>query len=100
MTLWVDIARVAIVLNLVLLAALGYVWGRNLMEFRSKHTLGLAMFVAFLFLENALAFYFYNLDATLSVWVTSIPSIAQWSMTVLRVCETGGLLFLTWVTWD
>lgn len=100
MTLWVDVARVAIGVNLLLLAALLVVWGRNYREFRSKQTLGLVLFAGFLFLENGLAFYFYMMHPVLKVWVADIPTVAQLAMTALRVAELGGLAFLTWVTWD
>jgi hypothetical protein len=100
MTLWVDVARVAIVLNLLLLGGLVSVWGRNYWQLRSKHALGLALFGLLLLLENGFALYFYFLDPVLRVWVTSIPSVAQVAMTVLRVLETGGLAVLSWVTWD
>ncbi|WP_330633269.1 hypothetical protein [Halocatena halophila] len=100
MTLWVEGARVLIALNLVLLGLLGVVWGRNYWQFRSKHTLGFVLFASFLFVENALAFYFYMLDPVLHVWVTQIPTIAQRMMTLLRLFEFIGLAFLTWVTWD
>lgn len=100
MTLWVDVARVAIVLNVVLLLGLDYVWGRNYWQFRSKHTLGLLLFGTFLLAENALALYFYFLHPVLQVWVNSIPDIAQIAMTSLRVLEFAGLLVLTWTTWD
>lgn len=98
--LWVDGARVLIALNLGLLVLLGAVWGWNYWQFRSKHTLGLALFAGFLFVENALAFYFYMLDPVLHVWVTQIPVIAQRMMTLLRLFEFIGLAVLTWVTWD
>ncbi|MDZ7701055.1 MAG: hypothetical protein U5J98_02735 [Halobacteriales archaeon] len=100
MSLWVDVARVAIGANLLLLAALLTVWGRNYLEFRSKHTFGLVLFASFLFLENGLALYFYMLHPVLKLWVTAVPSIAQLAMTALRVAEFGGLAFLTWATWD
>ena len=100
MSLWVDVARVAIAVNLLLLATLLVVWGRNYREFRSKHTFGLLLFAVFLFLENGLAFYFYMLHPVLHVWVSEVPSTAQLAMTALRVAELGGLLFLTWATWD
>ncbi|MFC6837998.1 hypothetical protein [Halomarina ordinaria] len=100
MTLWVDVARVAIVANVLLTAALGYVWGRNYLQFRSKQPLGLVVFAAFLFLENVLALYFYQFEPTLRVWVTSVPLVAQSAMTLLRLCEFGGLCFLTWVSWE
>jgi len=100
MTLWYDVARVAIVINLGLLLGLGYVWGRNYWRFRSKHTLGLLLFSAMLFVENGVALYLYMLDPVLSVWVSGIPDIAQRAMTLLRVFEVAALAFLSWVTWD
>jgi len=99
MTLWVDVARVAIGINLLLLLSLVYVWGRNYAELRSPLALGLVLFGTFLFLENGMAFYFYFLEETLRVWVESVPTIAQTAMTLLRVCETVALVFLTWTTW-
>jgi hypothetical protein len=100
MTTWVSIARVAIVVNLLFLLSLGYVWGRNYVRLRSKHTLGMLLFVSFLFAENVLAFYLYLFDPTLRVWVTAVPPPAQQAMTGLRVAEALGLAFLTWTTWD
>jgi hypothetical protein len=100
MALWVDVARVAIVLNLVLLGGVLSVWGRNYWRLRSKHTLGLVVFGSFLLLENGFALYFYFLDPVLRVWVTSIPEVAQIAMTALRLLETGAFAFLAWVTWD
>ena len=100
MTLTVDIARIAIVVNLLVLAGLLYVWGQTYRELGSKHSLGLLIFGVFLFAENGLALYFYFQHPVLKVWVDSIPDIAQLAMTALRVLETGGLLFLAWVSWD
>lgn len=100
MTLWVNIARVAIVLNLLLLSVLAVIWGRNYLQLRSKHALGLVLFAAFLLAENAFALYFYLFHPVLRVWVTSVPPIAQAAMTALRVLEFAGLGFLTWTTWD
>ncbi|NHN48778.1 hypothetical protein G9464_14410 [Halostella sp. JP-L12] len=100
MTLWFDVARVAIVINLVLLLGLGYVWGRNYAKFRSKHTLGLLLFSAILLVENGFALYIYTLDPVLSVWIAQVPPPAQRAMTLLRVSEAAALGVLTWATWD
>jgi len=100
MALWVDIARGAIVLNLVLLGGVLAVWGRNYWRLRSKHTLGLVVFGSFLLLENGFALYFYFFDPVLRVWVTQVPEVAQIAMTALRLLETGGFVFLAWITWD
>jgi hypothetical protein len=101
MSIWVDAARVATGLNVVLLAALGYVWGRNFLAVRTKHTFGLLLFSVFLLAENASAFYYYLIDPTLSVWFnTQVPVVAWRAMMLFHVFETVGLLILTWVTWD
>jgi hypothetical protein len=101
MSLWFDVARLAAGGNILLLGALLVVWGRNYIEFRSKHTLGLAMFGSFLLAENALGLYIYMVDPDLSAWFTSeVPVIAWQAMMALHVLETVGLLFLVWVTWD
>ena len=102
MSLWFDVARAAAGVNVALLLALVWVWGRNYAEFRSKHALGLAMFGVFLLGENAFALYIYLLDPTLSSWFASeaVPAIAWRGMMALHVLQTAGLLFLVWVTWD
>lgn len=101
MGLLIDAARAATALNTVLLAMLTYVWARNYLQFRSKHTLGLSVFAILLLAENALAFYYYMLDPDLSVWFsTAVPDIAWNAMLSLHLLEFGALVFLTWVTWD
>lgn len=101
MNSWVDVARIATALNVALLLGLGLVWGRNLLAFRSKHTVGLVVFAALLLAENALALYYYRVDPTLSVWFsTAVPAVAWQAMLSLHVLETLALVFLAWVTWD
>lgn len=99
----IRIVQLCAVLNVLLLGVLLAVWGRNWWQLRSKHTLGLLLFAVFLFGENALAAYFFVVDPTLSGWIHNdqlVPYPAQLALAVLRVLEFGGLLFLTWVTWD
>ena len=101
MSLWFDIARLSAGINLVLLGILISIWGRNYLELRSKHALGLGMFAVFLFVENGLSLYIYIVDPMLSAWFSSsVPDIAWRAMMALHVLETLGLGFLTWVTWD
>ncbi|WP_254271524.1 hypothetical protein [Haloarcula marina] len=98
---WIDVARVAVALNMALLVVLVAVWGRNYVQIRSKHTLGLLLFGVFLFGENAFALYFYLLDPLLADWFsTAVPDPAWQAMVVLHVLETVGLAVLAWVTWD
>lgn len=104
MAVLIDAMRAFSALNVLLLLGLGYVWGRNFLQFRSKHTLGLLVFAVLLLAENALAivFFVFNYEG-LTLWVTNpqlVPPIAQQAMLALRVFEFGGVAFLTWVTWD
>jgi len=98
---WIDLARVAVSLNALLLGVLIYVWGRNYLSLRSKHTLGLLLFAVLLLGENVFALYFYLLDPLLSVWFQdAVPDPAWQAMVVLHVLETFALAVLAWVTWD
>jgi len=103
MALAVDVVRAFIILNVLLLLGLAYVWGRNYVQLRSKHSLGLLLFAVLLLGENALAGYFFIVDPTLTAWITNpeqVPPVAQQAMMSLRVLEFGGLVFLSWITWD
>ena len=103
MSLWISLAQAATALNVVLLLVLGYVWGRNYLTFRSKHTLGLLVFAFFLLLENALVLYYYLLDPTLSAWwhdESIVPVIVWQAQMAVHVAQTVGLLFLAWITLD
>ena len=96
-----TLARIAVGLNLVLLAALGAVWARNYYRLRSKHTLGVLVFAALLFAENAFTLYFYLFDEVLSAWFASaVPDVAWQAMLLFHVLETLAVGFLTWVTLD
>lgn len=101
MSVWVDAATAATALNVLLLLALGYVWGRNFLALRSKHTAGLLVFSVILLAENALALYYYLLDPTLSVWyATQAPTVVWRATMALHVLEFVGIAVLTWITWD
>ena len=101
MSVWVDVARLATGVNVLLFAGLAYVWGRNYARLRSKHTLGLLLFSVFLLAENGLTLYYYLLDPDLSVWFnTQVPAIVWQATMLLHVLQTMGLVFLAWVTWD
>jgi hypothetical protein len=47
--------------------------------------------------------YLFMLDPTVSAWVGDpelVPPPAQVAMAAFRALEFGGLVFLTWITWD
>ncbi|MFC5972888.1 hypothetical protein ACFPYI_16250 [Halomarina salina] len=99
----VDLFRALFGVNLLLLAVLTGIWLRNYLRFRSKHTLGLALFSVFLLAENALGLYMFFLNPTLTAWIlnsTAVPAPAQNAMLALRALETVALAFLLWVTLD
>jgi len=101
MSLLVDAARVAVGLNAVLLAVLIAVWGRNYLKLRTKHTAGLLVFAALLFLENAFAVYFYSVDPALSFWFnTQVPDVAWRAMLLFHVLELSAIAVITWTTLD
>lgn len=89
-----TVAQAAATLNVVLLAALAYVWVSNYLQVRSKQTLGTLVFALFLLCENALAFYYY----TFSSLELTTPAIR--AMMYLQILETLGIAFLVWVTYD
>jgi uncharacterized membrane protein len=100
MAVWLDVARVAAAVNILLLLALSSVWVRNYLQFRSKHPLALSLFGGLLVVENAVALYVFSLDPVLSAWIASSDPVAQWAMMALRLLELGALLVLAWATWD
>lgn len=101
MSIWIDMARLATGVNLVLLAVLVTIWGRNYRQLRSRQTLGMAVFAVLLFVENGFALYVYLVDPILSVWFsTNVPDPAWQAMVVFHVLETLAIGFLTWVTLD
>ena len=101
MTLWLTVAQVSTTANVVCICVLGGIWLRNYRQFRSKHTLGLAMFAGLLLVENAFALYVYSLDPVLTVWFsTQVPDPAWQAMVVFHVVETLALAVLAWITLD
>ena len=101
MSTLVTAAQVAVGINVLLLLGLCWVWGRNYLQLRSKHTLGMLVFAALLLAENGFSLYYYLVDPTLSVWFSTGVSPLAWSaMMSLHVLELVGVAFIAWVTYD
>lgn len=101
MSIWIDVAMAATAVNLVLLAVIGVVWGRNYRRLRSRQTLGMLVFAVLLFVENGFALYVYTLAPVLSLWFsTKVPNPAWQAMVLFHVLEMIAIGFLTWVTLD
>lgn len=100
MGIWLNAASAATVLNIVLLLALLTVWVRNYLEFRSKHTLGFAVFGAMLLAENLLTFNYYVINSQVANYLSQADPIAGKAMMFVQVLESAAIVFLLWVTWD
>jgi hypothetical protein len=99
MGVWLDAARVAAGLNVVLLVGLGSVWLRTYREYRARHTLGLLVFAAFLLVENLLWLYLYVLNPGFVGWFVNAGTDVQASVTFLCGLELVALAFLVRITW-
>lgn len=103
MGLLIWFAEGATMLNIVLLAALIAVWGRNYRRFRSKHTMGMLVFAVLLMVANALSLYFYLWHPFMADWYrnpTMVPTFAMRGMMLLDLIEFLAVGFLVWVTVD
>ena len=100
MGIWLTAAGAATAVNVLLLAGLAVLWGRNYRQFRSKHALGLLVFAGLLLAENLLAFYYYVLDPQVATLLGNAAPVAGRAMMFVQVLELVGLLFLAWVSWD
>lgn len=99
MNVWLEAARVAAGVNLLLLVALGSVWLRNYRQHGARHTLGMLVFAAFLVVENALWLYFYALHPSFIGWFVNANAEVQVGMTLLCGLELVALAFLARITW-
>lgn len=99
MSILLDVARVAAVLNIGLLGLLSYVWGQSYRHHHASHTLGLLLFAAFLVLQNFVWVYLYGFHAVFIGWFLEGPQTYRVSMTLLCGLQTIALVFLARITW-
>jgi hypothetical protein len=100
MSVWLDAARVAAAVNVLLLVALGSVWLRGYRQHGAQHTLGLLVVAGFLLVENALWLYFYVLHPAFIGWFNETAVEVQVGMTLLCGLELVALGFLASITWQ
>ena len=100
MALWLDAARVAAGVNVLLLVGLGAVWLRNYRRYGAQHTLGLLVFAAFLLVENALWLYFYVSHDAFIGWFVNAGTEVQAGLALLCGLELVALAFLSYLTWQ
>lgn len=99
MAVWLEAARIAAAVNVVLLLALGSVWVRGYRSHGAAHTLGLLVVAAFLLVENLLWLGFYVLHPGFIGWFVNAGADIQLGMTMLCGLETAALAFLARLTW-
>lgn len=98
MSLLLEVARGAVVANLVILLALGSVWLRNYRLHRAQHTLVMLIFAAVLFVQNLLWIALYAIDARYIGWFLNADADMQLGIVGLCGLETVALLVLAWLT--
>lgn len=99
MALWLDAARVAAGVNVLLLLGLGSVWLRNYRRHGARHTLALLVVAGFLLVENLLWLYFYILHPAFVGWFVGAGTDVQVGVTLLCALELVALVFLARITW-
>ena len=100
MGIWLEVARAAAGVNVLLLVALGGVWLRNYRQHGASHTLGLLAFAVFLLVENALWLYFYLVHPAFIGWFNETVVEVQVGMALLCGLELVALAFLAYITWQ
>ena len=99
MSLLLEVARLAAVINIGLLVMLGYVWSSSYRRHRASHTLGLLLFASFLLIQNLVWLYLYGFHGLFLEWFVDGPQTYRISMTLLCGLQTIALVFLTRITW-
>jgi len=98
MEIWLNLARAAAGINVVLLLALGSVWYRGYRSHGAQHTLGLLVFAGFLLVQNLLWLYLYVLNQTYIDWYNVTSTEIQVVIAFLCGLELAALAFLSWIT--
>ena len=80
--------------NIVLLAGLAVVWGRNYRAFKTPLVLGLVVFSVAMLVENAIAVYFF---LSMRMLFTTDPAVQQ-VVLGLRALQLLAICFLSYAT--
>lgn len=99
MELWLQAARGAAAVNVLLLVVLGAIWVRNYRTHRARHTLGLVVFATVLLLQNLLWLYFYLVHPAFIGWFVDAGTDVQFGVMLLCGLELVALAFLARITW-
>ncbi len=99
MSILLDVARGAAVVNIALLLVLVYVWGGNYRRHGANHTLGLLVFAVFLVFQNGLWILLYGFDSGFIDWFLRSDLDRQVAISGLCGVQTIALVFLVRITW-
>ncbi|GAB7009211.1 hypothetical protein JCM31271_11540 [Halorubrum trueperi] len=98
MAIWLEIARGAAGVNILLLLVLGSIWLRNYRQHGANHTLALLVFAVFLLVENGLWLVFYLVHPGFIGWFVNAGTDIQVGMMMLCTLELVALAILTRIT--
>ncbi len=90
----IDIAVIINVLNVLLLSALLYTYGKNYFSVKAKFCLGLILFAGLFMIQNLIAIYFELFQSHCYSQDT-----AQFSL-ILNIIQTFGFTSLLYITWN
>ncbi len=93
MSLMLDAARIAAVINILLLLGVIGIWVGSYREIRARFTAVSIVFAAFLLAENVVALYFY-------FTAPAMPTLAVQFMMILQILEVGGIAALSYLVWQ
>lgn len=98
MAIWLEIARGAAVVNVLLLLVLGSIWLRNYRQHGANHTLALLVVAGFLLFENGLWLFFYFVHPDYIGWFVNSGTDIQVGITMLCGLELVALAILARIT--
>jgi hypothetical protein len=99
MSLWLDAARLAAGVNVLLLLGLASVWWRSYRQTGASHTLGLLVVAGFLLFENLLWEWLYLFHDPFFGWYVDVDPTIQMGIFSLCAVETLALLVLARISW-
>ena len=93
MSLLKQVTTYLAIANCLLLTALLYVYGKNLLKVRTSFTAGLTLFIVLFLVENLVSLYFYS---------TNMPYYAaavETHVFLLSLLQTVAFAIMNWISW-
>lgn len=98
MSILLDLSRLALAGNVVLLVALGAVWVQSFRRTRAQYPLALLVVAGLLFVQNLVWGYLYLFDDAYVGWFQDVGGELQLALFSLCGLETLALAGLGWIT--